>query len=360
MDVLVDTNILIAREGDGPVPDPLSALERELNERGHRIVVHPESVSEILSYEGEDTRKREISRVNTYPQLDFSPRPTSDDDEFRSAISVADDPSGQVDNQILYTIFNDDVDFLITEDQEMHTKALRLGIEDRVFDIDGGYEYFVDDQPEIQGPSALNRTTLSELDLSDSFFGSLRDEYDEFNDWAESHPHRPAWVNYTSDGSVGAFLVIKPDEQEQIGVDPELERRPRLKISTLKVGESRQGSKVGELFISIAVREAIHEGQELIYLTHYEQKNDYLVELLESYGFEHISQREDGERIYQKRLIPPNDAKLSPLELSQKYYPTFYDGENVNKFVVPVQPDYHDKLFTTYENRVPTEEEIPR
>lgn len=358
MDVLVDTNILIHRESDDIVPEPLRDLERELRAEGHRILAHPASVREIYQDPDEERRKSAESRVKAYPQLEFPPKPGNEDAEFRTAVPPAGDPNNQVDNQLLFAVYKEAVDFLITQDKGIHRKALELGIEDRVFNIDDGREYFLEDRPAIHGPAAIQRTTLGELNLDDPIFDSLKKEYPEFISWAESHEDRPTWVNQTSDGSLGALLVIKPEETEEIGTNPPLARDTRLKISTLKVGEQRHGSKVGELFISIAVREAIHSGIDKIYLTHYVKPEDYLVDLIQRYGFEHVSKKADGEAIFQKRLTPPVGADLSPVELASQYYPSFYDGPDVNKFLIPVRPKWHNKLFTSYPDRDPPEEEL--
>ncbi len=353
MDVLVDTNILIHRESDDVVPEPLRELERSLNEEGHRKLVHPLSVREIRQDPNEERREKAESRVETYVQLSYPPTPSGSNSQFREIIPKASNSNDQVDNMLLFAVYDDAVDFLITEDREMHRKALELGIQDRTFTIEEGKEYFAEDRPQIRGPMAIHRTTFGDLDLDDPLFDSLKEEYEEFISWAQSKGDRPAWVNYTEDGSLGAILILKPRETENIGTDPPLGRDTRLKISTLKVGEARWGSKVGELLISIAIRETINSELDQVYLTHYIHEEDYLVDLIESYGFEHASNKDDGEAIFLKRLTPPIGADPDPLEMASRYYPSFYDGPNIEKFIVPIRPTYHNKLFTSYQKRQP-------
>ncbi len=36
---------------------------------------------------------------------------------------------------------------------------------------------------------------------------------------------------------------------------------------------------------------------------------------------------------------------LHPLEIAIKYYPNFIDDHSVKKFIIPIQPQYHDDLF---------------
>ncbi|RLM96249.1 GNAT family N-acetyltransferase [Haloarcula sp. Atlit-7R] len=351
MDILFDTNIFIHRENDEVVPEDLRKLEKSLKEQGHQILIHPLSEREIRNDHNEERRVQNESRIETYPTLDFPSYPSDDDTEFRAAVPEATNTNDEVDNALLYSVYVDDVDFLVTEDKGIHSKALDLGIEDRVFPIEEGRDYFRPTDPSIRGPEAIKRTTVGELDLNDPIFDSLEGDYD-FVEWARSISERTAWVNYNQDDTLGAVLILKENEVENIGARPELGRNRRLKISTLKVSERKWGSKIGELLISLAIREAINGGHEEMYLTHYvESGEDVLVELIEKYGFEEVSKEIDDESIFLKRLTPGQGDNPTPLETTKRFYPSFYDGDQVNKYLVPVQPQFHNKLFPGYAGR---------
>lgn len=351
MDVLIDTNIFIYREDEGTVPPPLQKLHRALNEGGHDLFVHPLSADEIRNDPRESRRESAVSRLETYRELSYPdyPRPESG---FREEIPE-ESGNDRVDNMLLYAVYNGDVDFLVTEDTRIHTKAARLGLSDQVFSIEEGKAFFTEDSEPLVGPESIEETTLGELDLDDEIFDSLKSEYDGFVGWARSKADRKTWINRCEDGSLGAILVIKPDETEKIGENPVLERTRRLKISTMKVSPDRQGSKLGELLISIAIREAISRDINEVYLTHYIEDSglDHLVRLITQYGFRHNSDMDDGEAVFVKELTPPPDTHPDPVELAHSYYPSFYDGDNVSKFIVPVQPQYHEQLFTSYQYR---------
>ena len=57
------------------------------------------------------------------------------------------------------------------------------------------------------------------------------------------------------------------------------------------------------------------------------------------------------EEVYIKKInkneileeIEDNDDSFS--EIAKKYYPYFCDNENVRKFIVPIKPEFHEKLF---------------
>ena len=63
--------------------------------------------------------------------------------------------------------------------------------------------------------------------------------------------------------------------------------------------------------------------------------------------------KNNGEDIFAKKLIADSDRakSLYPIEISKTFYPSFYDGDQVKKFIVPILPVYHNKLFTDYSNR---------
>lgn len=352
MRVLIDTNVFIERESERVVPKPLQELEKLLRTEGHDILVHTLSKEEIRNYENDERRETAESKIATYAELKLPKYPTSDDTEFREAVREANSFNERVDNALLYAVYSDQVDYLVTEDKGIHSKAEDLGITNSIFSIEEGRDHFEEEPPLISNPPSIQKVKLADLDTDDQIFDSLKEEYD-FEQWVDDHPDRDAWVNWNPDGSLGAILIIKPKEVEDVGDEPPLGKRERLKISTLKVAENSRGSKTGELLISIAIQEAINHETEELYLTHYRQEEDYLVQLISDYGFWKASEKSDGEEIYIKRVTPGPQDDPDPREAHVRFYPSFHDGEAVNKFLVPVQPVYHSRLFTSYDKRQP-------
>lgn len=352
MRVLIDTNVFIERESEKVVPEPLQELEKLLRTEGHDILVHRLSKDEIRNYENDERRETAESKIATYADLKLPKYPSSSDTEFREYIRVADSFNERVDNALLYAVYSDQVDYLITEDRGIHAKAEDLGIPDNILTIEEGRNQFRSELPLISGPPSIQKVKLEDLNIEDPIFDSLKEEYD-FEKWAANNPERDAWVNWNPDSSIGAILIIKPREVEDIGENPPLGKRERLKISTLKVAKDSRGSKIGELLVSIAIQEAINHEIGELYLTHYRQEEDFLVRLISKYGFWKASEKSDGEEIYLKRVTPGPTDDPDPREAHARFYPSFYDGETVEKFLVPVQPVYHSRLFTSYNKRQP-------
>lgn len=352
MQVLIDTNVFIERESNWVVPEALQQLEKILRTQGHNILVHKLSKQEIRNYENDKQREKAESKIATYAELRLPKYPKSTDTAFRAEVEKAENFNERVDNALLYAIYSGQVDILITEDQGIHQKAQSLDIEECVFTIEKGRDYFREEPPEVTGPPSLQKAKVGDLDINDPIFDSLKKEYD-FATWFQENPDRGAYVNWNPDETLGAVLIIKPGEVEQIGDKPPLGKKERLKISTLKVAQDRRGSKIGELLISIAIREAVHHEIEEIYLTHYIQENDYLVQLISQYGFTKVSETGDEEGVFVKRLIIGPKDDPSPREAHVRFYPSYYDGEAVNKFLIPIRPEFHSRLFTSYEKRQP-------
>jgi len=112
---------------------------------------------------------------------------------------------------------------------------------------------------------------------------------------------------------------------------------------------------MGELFIKLAIQHALRDNIGEIYLTHYTKEEDPLADLLSEYGFVKAAKK-DGEDIFQKKLIPDINT-TEPLQqeaISSLYYPSFYDGPLARKFIVPIRPEYHDRLFTDFKGRQTT------
>ena len=160
------------------------------------------------------------------------------------------------------------------------------------------------------------------------------------------------------DGSLGAVLIYK-FEQETIPSLPPLPEKKRLKIATMKV--SHVGHKIGELLLKKSFELAIRNNILEIYITHFTEKIDYLVDLIQEYGCIKIAILNRDwtvipEDVYLKKIfINDKDIKgISPFQISKLFYPNLYDGIRVKKHIVPIQPQYHELLFTDYPGRQTT------
>jgi len=353
MRVLLDTNVLVEREDDHPVPAQLQQLLGVLNRSGVRILVHPLSLEELGRNGNARRRNVALTKVQTYEKLESPPEPTYDR-PFLRVVGVPQTTNDRVDNALLYAVRKNAVGFLISEDAGLRRKAHALGLDNRVLSVEDALVIFRADQGKtVTGsPPALTEEPVHNLDPDDPFFGSLKTEYPEFAQWWAriSLEGRKSWVYRRPDGSIGALLIYKT-ETEDIPSSPPIHLGKGLKLSTFKVEST--GYKIGELFIKLSVQLCAKNGLDTMYLTHFTRPVDDLVSLIRGFGFQKVAVKENGEDVYLKKLVvDPQEAKnLSPVEISRTYYPTFYDGPRVRKFIVPIRPEYHQRLFTDFAGR---------
>jgi hypothetical protein len=358
VNILIDTNIFIYREDAQVVPVDLSSLLRLLEENAVRVFVHPLSKEDINR--DSDTKRKlvSLSKIAAYPEL-ASPPLCNQESGFIRIIGPAINSRERVDNELLYAVYKDAVDFLITSDKEIFRKAQKAGLSDRVFDVQEGLEFFKGHftRGYLAPTPAIKQVEPYNLDLSDSIFDVLKRDYPGFEGWWRkiSREQRKVWVYEVSKGNLGGILILK-EEEEPIDSIPPIQKKRRLKICTLIVKHA--GQKLGELFLKVAMRDAIEKDIDEIYLTHYARPDDELANLLEQYGFLMCAQKSDGEGIYLKRFnreIPMEELEgIPPAELDKKYYPAFYDGPRIRKHIIPIKPGYHDRLFIEYRERTPT------
>jgi len=346
--ILIDTNILIFREDFREIPKEVQDLLKLLNRLGCRIVIHPYSKDEIKRDKNKERRKIMLSKIETYQSVKDPPLPDGDK-KFVQKVGKSSKINDYIDNCLLYCIYRDVVDFLITQDEDIHKKAVRLGVQERVLRVEEAVEYFKKKiNIQVPQPPQLKEEFCYNLDINDPFFDSLKSQYPDFLNWWKKicKEGRKAWVYYLNN-KIKAILILKPEE-EAIYANPPLPKKKRLKICTLKVDPPARGYKLGELFIKIATHTALQYKAEEIYLTHFVEKNDFLVSLLEEFNFHEVSEKPNGEKIFLKPLIPKSIPEGAEREIFEKYYPLFYDGEKVNKFIIPIQSRWFKRLFPEY------------
>ncbi|MDD2666584.1 MAG: PIN domain-containing protein [Methanocellales archaeon] len=352
MRILLDTNIFIYREDDKIIPKNLQTLLQILGKIRTEILIHPLSAHELHKDNDEKRKAIILSKVGSYSQLDSPPDPITDSIYLQKVKQISN--HDRIDNSILFAVYKNAVDFLITEDKGIHRKAIDIGISDRILLIDDALQIFQNDVKMSKpiSPPALKEDYVYNLDLTDPIFDTLKKDYQEFPKWFEkiSREGRRCWVHYRQDNRIGALLIYKI-EDEPIDGTPPLPTKKRLKISLFIV--TTVGQKIGELFIKLSIDYSVKNNIFEMYLTHFTEPDDRLVHLITEYGFKKVSVNRRGEDIFLKELIADvtNIKDKPPLGIVKEYYPSFYDGVNVKKFIIPIQPNYHTRLFTDYTGR---------
>lgn len=352
MRFLLDTNILIPLENSNiPLVESLANFVRIAHENGHQLVYHPASEDDIARDTDVVRRQQTLERLKQYTRLADRPPCPWNMPEIR--------PNDAVDNEILYSLHCEAVHALVTEDRGIHDNARNRNLVDRVYTIQTAEDWLrrLHEKISVQLPN-IEDVTLSSLTsyLSNEFFDGLRDGYQGFDKWFrdKARDGREAWVAWDKPGTLGAICVYAVQPDELITKEGTRLAGKSLKLCTFKVGPSVRGRKIGELLLKMAFRYATVNHLEHIFI-HGDPDQDqhhFLFELLEDFGFSRIGTHPDSKAkdvVYLKRhpVLPPIED-MEPFKYFRLYFPHFKSDSRINKYVIPIRPEYHRILFPDY------------
>jgi hypothetical protein len=238
------------------------------------------------------------------------------------------------------------VDAIITEDRGIHTKALSLGISDRVFTIDAFLEKALSENPGLVDYRvlAVRKVHFGTIDLQKEFFNSFRVDYGgpSFDRWFNRKADDLAYVCYEG-AELVAFLYLKPEgpDENYSDIAPRFPPKRRLKIGTFKV--ELNGYKLGERFLKIIFDNALVQRAEEIYVTIFSRtvEQQRLAKLLQEFGFQYhgIKITENGnEDVYVRNM-----AATYNVQDPKQTFP--FVSRSARAFIVPIYPLYHTSLL---------------
>lgn len=347
---LLDTNVLI------PLQDSYQVLETNLanfvrlaNVGGHQLLYHPATVADFRRDSDEQRRGRNLQRLTQYSQLD-NPAPCP----WNIPQTLINDAC---DNEILYALECDAAHALVTEDRGIHAKARTRGLRDRVYTIQMAEDWLrrLHEPKQVILPN-IEDVPLHSLtpQLPTEFFNSLRQSYPGFDDWfrSKARENRRAWIYRDEHGYVAALCIYAIQTGEPINDAQERLNGDALKLCTFKVGEKVRGRKIGELFLKAAFRYATERACEHLFIHADAKRHGYLLFLLDDFGF---AQRGtyNGDLVLVKAhpRVAPEGAGIDPLKYARLYFPHYRHDTAVQKFIVPIRPQYHDILLSDYNPR---------
>lgn len=355
MRVLLDTNVLIAREDPSSPREDLTELLRTLATRSGQVVIHPLTANELDGDGDFERRAVTQAKARCYPELASPPIPSP---EFMALVGAPTGSHDQNDLALLYALKCDAVDILVTEDRGLIRRAAKAGLDSRTLSIREAAEYVVALFAERLPPA--QRIVRSEpvhslvpfLDKGDPLFETILSDYSEFGEWLRRvarEGRNCIWVP-APDGTLGAVLIYK-DETAPLGGDTGLPSGRRLKLCTFKVSQKLARQRISELLLAWALGYGFRNRFEETYLTIFPE-HELLIAVLEAFGFEQAgTQKKNGrtELLYLKRLRAPPSVPLAAADqYYRRYFPSFRDDVAVRKFLVPIQPAWHARLFPEY------------
>lgn len=344
MKALLDTNIIIHREANRTTNQDIGLLFKWLDKLNYQKCVHRISINEIQNYQNKSVVATFNTKLNSYEILETKAPISIHVLEISKKYDKTQNDS--IDTDLLNEVFNGRVDILISEDKKMHIKADALNIADKVFTINSFLEYIYSEYPDLVDYKVLSveKVRMGEVDLNDSFFDTLKEDYPGFDKWFNKKANDFVYITKNnSNNKLLSFLFLKVEDKNENynNINPKFVPKRRLKIGTFKVVSN--GVRLGERFIKIIIDNAFNYNVDEIYVTIFDKREEQirLINLLKEWGFEFYGEKNGKEKIYiksfNKELI--NNENYSP----KKNYPFLYKNRGI--FLVPIYPEYHTDLI---------------
>lgn len=346
MNILIDSNIFIPLEISSvsdiePKTPKANELYRKAKEIDYHIFLLDVQKKDIENDKNLERKKTRLLAFEKYELL----KNIEQTDVIKKSFPAIDKTSHDyIDISLLNALCANDVSILVTDDEGIHKKAKKIGKEDLVYYLEDALDFINGQLPKTletgKEHPVIKTDKCFNLNLEDSFFDTLRNDYSGFDNWFKTkcqNEHRDCLV-IKNQNKIAGLCIYKFEKPcyDMIG--------NVLKICTFKLAMS--GNKFGELLLKNIFNYCYKSSVDWIYVTAYEK--NYICQFFENFGFEKYKDRKEdtGEFIYRKKLYPKNDAikKYSALEYHIKYGPRFFNKSQAS-FLVPVISNYHDMLF---------------
>ena len=285
--ILLDTNIIVYRESDNTYKDNIGVLYRIIDNNYEMIkFIHPIIKKEILQNIYDNKRQILMVRLKSYNMLDNPSKKVCDaiKNKFLKINKTIND---EYDDILLNEVYLGKVDILITEDKKLKKKALALGIEKKVMNINE-FIFSNNDVKKVKHDIlSINKVKMGTLNINDKFFDDLKKSYPNFEEWFSRKSEEEAYCYFEKNNLLGLLFL----KNEEIGDDnyddikPNMRINRKLKISTFKVDIPHK--KIGERFMKIIFDQAIYSTVDEIYVTIFDSddKNRNLIRYFEKFGF---------------------------------------------------------------------------
>lgn len=185
---------------------------------------------------------------------------------------------------------------------------------------------------------------FADINLDDEFFDSLKADYPGtenstgFIDWfAKKAKDGATALVFEDEIGVGAFVVLKIEDEEIELEDIVLPKMQRLKISTFRISERYRRQRIGEGAIGLLLWKWIQLKCAEVYVTVFD-KHTTLISQFERFGFQKCGVNLNGENV----LIKSRNR----IDFSDPYkaFPFIKDDFDYAGYII-IDDYYHDTMF---------------
>ncbi|TCJ21655.1 hypothetical protein [Nocardioides jejuensis] len=342
---LIDSNVAIKADPLGHVleagVDVAMEFLRLVSTHHHDLRTHPASRIDFDRISDPKKRAARLALFGRYTPITSPPQVTAAQiAELGEAVPGSNDA---VDDALLAAVVGHAVGYLVTEDDGIHRKALRVGVDQRVLRLADAVNLLRTIHVDLpSAPPSVRRVKTHELNIDDPIFDGLKADYPPFVEWFQRAAQSQRDALLIDGASEHAGLVIlKKEPTGEHGLPG-----PQLKLCTFKVADEYSGQKYGELLLKAAFEQAHAEGYKGVFVTLY-AKQEVLAGVLRGFGFKPLAgvTTDSGEMVFAKSLVAPNDTTLTPLEQHIAYGPPWIAWDETTPFIVPIEPRWHRVLF---------------
>ena len=344
---LIDTNVVFGLEDDHNVDPVLSNFQNLASKHKVGVFVHEATKDDIARDKNTNRRDILLSKIEKFQILPKVKGLTPE--KLQESFGNLQKDNDVVDATLLHALKIGIVDFLVTGDRGLHSRAKNHSPE-----LAGGVLFIEEAAARLKATYEAKDTSVKYIEEvpahsiseQDPILDSLRDEYSDFDDWWQKcvHEHRKCWVVY-EDGLAGLIVRKKefPDD-----TDAQTPATKILKICTFKVRPESRGMKLGELLLKQAFWYAQINDYDLAYVTTYADQVP-LINLLEYYGFNYTYTNDNGEFVYEKTFsrgpLILAEGNTDYFKAARENYPRFSVQAPIQAFGIPIKEAYHDVLF---------------
>ncbi|WP_147612795.1 PIN domain-containing protein [Treponema pectinovorum] len=354
MKALLDTNIIIHRENIKPTNYGIGLLFYWLDKLNYEKCIHPLVIQELRTFKDSNIQALYNAKLSAYTEI----RTIAEQNEkFKTSLAEEKSPNDKVDNQLLFEVYSNRFDLLITEDKALRIKSSSLGIRDKVLSVNEFIAKCTNENPQLISYKmlAVKKELFGSININDPFFDTFKIAYPGFEKWFCKKSNEEAYVCRTNLNDILGFLYLKTESENEsyFDITPVFQPKKRLKIGTLKVESS--GFRLGERFIKIIFDNAILRKVDEIYITLFEDRPELkiLEDLLFYWGFEKYGTKKTNEK---NEVVLIKKMHFYDQNISVKAnYPNivFYKRQ---KYFLPILARYHTSLLP--DSKLNTENEI--
>ena len=241
-----------------------------------------------------------------------------------------------------------EIDYIITEDKDLHDIAKQLVIDDKIYSIENFLERCAAEHRELDETKGITLRTVKfgSLSFNDPFFKTFIQEYAPYYyEWFKKKALDDVFVAQDVHGGIKALLKLKIEDvnEDYSDITPVFKPAKRLKICSLKADYT--ANKLGQRMIKIVFEEALKNAVDEIYITVFNNspQRKRLIGMIQGWGFKYTAVK--GE----KELVFVRPMKKGLTDTPSTCYP--YQDIHANSFIISLRKEYASLLLPSIESR---------